>query len=453
MAVDIARLADGGTQSVTAHMNQNGDEVILDFSKPWHDGFIPNRIAGMRVKTKAGNGVGLRTFVSTAPTQSFETLRVAAWVSSTQFFIADPPKTLDSTRRLYCRNETEDEVRACSYNAANKQITITEAFGRTVLPTDRVSLDYNQTTQVALKTIAGSTATKIRGNSAFTTNVHVGWDLEFLLGTNRVTRRVASIGTTRIESGSTTFAPTAYNSATKEFTFTAGQFRQIQSSGPLICTNTGGFSGISVGQIVHHVEYQAPNLKFQTDAGVDITLSGGGTIANMRFKETTAVTEYTLDRALPSTPPADTNVYIISGNNFSATHPVVETTTAATTTVIPITQATWDARLSANHDVVIDNQHRNVSAVSNSARTITLSTALSAVPAPGDAVEAGTLSSDYEELATLTTASGSADVTKELTIDYPISAMKFVAVGGASNTNIYVQIAASSIPEFQVRVH
>ena len=386
-------------------------------------------------------------------TQNFETLVVAAWVTSTAFFIADPIKTLDSTRRLYCRNETENEVRACSYDAASKRVTISESFTRLPLPTDRVSFDYNQTLQNQPKTIAGSTATKIRGNSAFTTNVHVGWDLEFLLGTNRVTRRVSSIGTTRIESGSTTFAPTAYNSATKEFTFTAGAFRQIQSSGPLICTNTGGFSGISVGQIVHHVEYQAPNLKFQTDAGADITLSGGGTIANMRFKETTAVTEYTLDRALPSTPPADTDVYVISGANFSATHPLVETTTPATTTVIPITSGTWDSRLSANHDVVIDNQHRDVSAVNNSARTITLNSALSAAPIPGDTVLAGTLASDYETLTTLSTPSGSSEVVKELTIDYPISAMKFAAVGGGSNTNVRVQIAASSIPEFQTRVH
>ena len=452
MAVVVDKVAKGGTQSVSAHMNQNGDEVILDFSRPHQYGTaLPNEVGGIRLKTKAGNGVGINVFFSIAPTQSFETLTVAAWVTTTTFFIAQPISGLQTNLRLYCRNETQNEVRCASYDDTTKRVTITEAFSREVLPADSISFDYNETFANQPETIAGSTTTKLRGNDSFVTHIHQNYDIEVLLGTSRHARRVSNITTTRIASGAT-FTPSAWKSAERVLSFSGAVARQVEASGPLICTNTGGYSGISVNQIVHHTTTDGSDFALTTDSGTAINLTGNGTASNMRFRQTTAINEYTLDRALPSAPPAGTDVFVVSGSNFNRTHPVVESTTAATTTVIPITQASWDSRVSDAHDVVIDNQHRDVSSVNASARTITLSRALSAAPNPGDTVEVGSLSSDFETISGLSTASGNSEVTKEMTLDYPVSHIKFAVVGGASNTNVRVQAAGANLPDFQVRV-
>ena len=456
MAVSIFNNRQGGVDSATAHLNQTGDEVIMDFTPAHTYGTNrPNGLTGIRIKTKVGAGVGLNAFISIAPIRSFETLQVAAWITPLQMFINDPIQNLDTSKRLYCRNETQSQVRACSYDASNKKVTLTEAFGRESLPTDVISFDYNEDLSAQPKTEAGTTASVLRLNDAGDAYVHQNYDIEIQLGTTRHARRVTTKTTTRVERpGSATYRASAVDTANNTITIgTDADYRTLESASTVYIAATGGYSGWSVGDILELRVTGGSTRKFTvwTESGTQISFDGSGTPANVQMKLTDAVQAFTLDRALPSVPPNDTNVYVVSGSNFNRTHALVETSTAATTTVIPITSGTWDTAVSSAHDVLIDNQHRDVSAVNNTARTITLSTALSAIPNPGDFVHVGTLDTDYEELTAVKHSSGSA-ATKEVTIDYPFSHLKFAAVGGASNTNCYVQVAGANIPDLVQRV-
>ena len=279
------------------------------------------------------------------------------------------------------------------------------------------------------------------------------YDFEIVIGNTRHSRRVSSVSESRIAGSATTYSPTSYSSGSKALIFPASNYRHIESVGSLYVQADGGYGGISSGDVVfvQVVSGVDRSIRLLNSQGQVITLTGSGNAANIQFRDTQIITEFNIDRALPSAPAANSDVFIIDGKRFSNTHPVVESSTAATTTVIPITQATWNAAVSNSHDVVIDNQHRDVSAVNNTARTITLSTALSAAPNPGDIVHVGTLDTDYEELTAIKHTSGNA-ATKETTIDYPFSHLKFRTVGGGANTNTYVQVAGANLPDMKQRI-
>ena len=143
---------------------------------------------------------------------------------------------------------------------------------------------------------------------------------------------------------------------------------------------------------------------------------------------------------------------MVSTENWGATNPVVETSTAATTTVIPLVSV--DSALANSHDVIIgdDGIVRDLSAVNVSAKTITLSHALSAAPAPGTDVEIAIPTGDFHEESALTIASGDSVRTKVLHIQHSFTGINFASVGGASNTPITVEISAPNLPHVQERI-
>ena len=434
-----------------------GDEFVVDFTGNVWGKASPNDLTGIRVRTEASSGIGVTTSFALGRQRNFENMRVAATATTTVFYVQDavPASNFVPGRRVYVRNETESDVRACTYDAATRKVTITEAFDRIVLPTDVISFALSEDLSAQPKTAAGSTASVLRLNDAGIAYVHQGYDIELVISNVRLTRRVATKTITHVQrSGSPNFNLTALDTGSDIVTFTDANYRQVESAGTMYVAATGSYSGWSVGDIVEFRGTGGGKGSFYTESGTRINFGGNGSPSAVQLNFVDAVQAFTLDRALPSVPANDTNVYVVSGAAFGSTHPLIETASPITSTVIPITQATWDSAIHANDDLIYKGIHRDIASVSNSNRTITLSTALPAndIPSPGDEVTIGHSSDDYHTESTLSLASTGNPRNAETTINHAITALKFTAVGGAANTSIKIELSGNGLPDVSERI-
>lgn len=457
MAITSFKTDGEASEYIKVEMGQN-DEFILDFhgAHAWGKA-SPNELKGLRVRTEADAGIGLNVDYALGRKRTFDTMLIAASASSTVFYIKDaiPSSNFIPGRRLYCRNETEDEVRACTYDPATRKVTITEAFGRIVLPADNVSFDHDEVLSAQPKTQAGSTASVLRLNSGGIAYVHVNYDIEIQLGSTRHVRRVTNRTVTRKErAGSANYNASAVDTANNTITIgTEANYRALESASTVYVANTGGYSGWSVGDILELRVTGGSERKFTvwTESGTQINFDGNGSPSNIQLRLTDEAINFTLDSALPSVPPNDTNVYVVSGQNFGRTNPLIEAASPSTTTVLFITAATWDSDLADGDDVIIDGKHYDISAVSDQNRRITLSTALPAAPTPGTEVGIGHSSDDFHDETTLSIPSTGTPRFKELTINHPISALKFASIGGASNLKTTIEVAGAGLPPVSER--
>ena len=458
MAITAFKTDSEASEYVKVTMSQN-DEFVLDFhgAHSWGKA-SPNELTGIRVRTEADTGIGLNVSYALGRQRIFESMQVAATATTSVFYVADaiPSSNFDSTRRLYCRNETENEVRACAYDPATRKVTITEPFGRIVLPTDVISFDHDEALSAQPQTEAGSTASVLRLNDAGLAYVHVNYDIEIVLGNTRHTRTVTARTDTHAQrSGSPNFNLSAVDVGSNIVTFSsAANYRQVESAGTMYVASTGSFGGWSVGDIVEFRGSGGPGNtgRFYDEDGNVIDFTGSGSPSGVVLNFVDPIVTFTLNSALPSVPPNGTNVYVVSGQNFGRTHALIESASASTTTILYITQGTWSSDVAANDDAVIDGKHYDISAVSDSNRSITLSTALPAAPNPGTLIQIGHSSDDYHDEATLAIGSTGSPRFKETTINHPITALKFKAVGGASNTNIKIEVAGAGLPSVSERL-
>ena len=458
MTITAFKTSTDASDYIKVSMGQN-DEFVVDFSGNVWGKASPNDLTGIRARVEADNGIGVDVDFAIGRQRSFETLTVAATATSTVFFVRDavPASNFVAGRRVYVRNETENEVRACAYDPATRKVTITEAFGRIVLPTDTISFSLNEDLTSQPKTAAGSTASVLRLNDAGRAYIHKDYDIEIVLSNTRHVRRVTAVTDTHTRrSGSPNYNATAVDTTNDTITFTASNFRILEAAGTVYVAATGNYSGWSVGDIVElrALPGAESRLAVYNESGTKVNLGGSGSPSGIQLNLVDPIVTYTLNSALPSSPPNDTNVYPVAGARFGQTAPLVETASPITSTVIPITQATWNSAIHANDDLIYKGLHRDISSVSNSNRTITLSTALPSadIPNPGDQVEIGHSSDDFHDESDLSIATGDSTRTKELTINHAITALKFKAIGGAANTVIKIELAGNGLPDVSERI-
>ena len=174
-----------------------------------------------------------------------------------------------------------------------------------------------------------------------------------------------------------------------------------------------------------------------------------------QVRQVTAISgkDLTLDSALSATSyAADWRVELIQyvpGNplgqfaeqNFG--HAVVETSVAPTTTKLPL--KSYDSAISASHDVLVDGVLYDIASVDSTNKTITLTTALAAIPDGGTPIEFKVSAGSFWALAGLTAAASTAKVLK---FDTPVAALKFVATAVSNSTNkVNIDIIAPWLPE------
>ena len=255
--------------------------------------------------------------------------------------------------------------------------------------------------------------------------------------------------------------------ATGTFRIAAGDAAELASVATgtrFRCANNGGFTGLVAGtdyfliRLANANTFQLATSKANALAGTEITLSGTGTIANVAFTSGT-VGDIVLSQAAHSkafavaepfsgVPATGSDLRIVDGTEIGATTARVETATQATTTVIPL--QTFDSTIAAEHDVLIAGGLRDISAVSASAKTITLTTALSAAPEPGEVVEFAHRSNSFFADASITAAAG-ASSSADATIAHPVSAIRFAGTGSGTN-RATIRIAGTWLPEPKERI-
>ena len=335
MTITASKTDFPSNQFIRVGMGQN-DEFVLDFSGSRDFGKSdPNGQTGIRVRAEADTGIGVTTAIALGKQKSVETLRIGYTATATEFYL-DRPIPSDffvAGRRVYCRNETENQVRAAAYDEATRKVTITEAFGRNVLPTDTISMDLNEVLQNQPKIEAGSTASILRFNAAGDQYIHPGYDIEIQIGTNRHCRRISSTAYTHVvRSGSPNFNLSALDTGSDIVTFTAANYRQVESAGTMYVAATGGYTGWAVGDIVEFRGSGGSRGSFYSESGTRLNFGGSGSPSNVQLRFVDPVKAWTLDRALPSVPANDTDVYIVSGQNSPTAHPLVEVSSPSTTT-------------------------------------------------------------------------------------------------------------------------
>lgn len=243
----------------------------------------------------------------------------------------------------------------------------------------------------------------------------------------------------------------------------AAELANLATGARLRCTNAGGFSGLSAGTDYFLIKtsnantFQLATSRANAVAGTNITLSGTGTISNVAFtsgtvgdivlSQTRHSKAYTLTEAFSAVPADGATVHIVDGTAIGETTARVETATAATTTLIPL--QSYDSRIAAEHDAIVEGALRDIASVSATAKTITLTTALSAAPEPGDPVEfAHRTSAFFGETAISATAGATSSAIA--TLDYPFSALRFAATGTGSG-RATIRLAGTWLPDAKER--
>lgn len=257
-------------------------------------------------------------------------------------------------------------------------------------------------------------------------------------------------------------AASAVDVATDSFTSSSADFGKLKTGDRVHIQGTGGYTGIS-NDAYYYLIKNGTTGKFASsranaEAGTALPISGSGTPGNLRFNtgnaadivlsHATGQPAYVLTEPFSAAPADGAAVSLVSGTGIGLTSAIVETQTQATTTVVPLRD--FASGLSAAHDVEIDGQLRALAAdgANAAAKTVTLATALSAAPEPGDPVEFGLRTSAFNEIGGLTLDAGTG--TAEASIEYPVAGLKFAATGtGALRAT--VEIIGTWIPEAKIR--
>ena len=253
----------------------------------------------------------------------------------------------------------------------------------------------------------------------------------------------------------------AVSAASDEFTIAAAdaaKLANLATGTEVRCVAAGGFGGITSEGTYHLIRTSSPTVFKLADsvanaeAGTAIDITGSGTASGVRFSTGTPGDivfsqsrtgyEFPLTEPFTAVPADGAEVHVASGQSQGETTAKVETATAATTTVIPLVE--YESKLSADHDVLIDGDLRDVASVDATAKTVTLSNALSEAPKPGDAVDFGHRSAAFEADADITVAAGTA--TAAHTLDFAMSALRFAGTGTGSN-RAKVRLAATWLPD------
>ena len=462
MTITVDETQSSACQFIRVSMGQ-GDEFVLDFSKGHSFGTSsPNGLSGIQVRMNVGAGMGITGKIAMGNRDTFETTYVAANASATEFYLNDQLPENAIGKAIWCRNESDNnDVKAVkSYDSATRKITLFEAFQRTVLPTDVLSFDFAEDLDPAPKTIAGSTATKLRFDETGRSRIFNNYDISMTTGSGNTltkqTRKVTAVTNVRTErSGSPNFNASAVDTANNTITIgTDANYRTLESAATVYIAATGGFSGWSVGDILELRVTGGSERKFTvwTESGTQVSFDGSGNPSNIQMRLTDLAVDYTLNSALSAAPAVGQVFDVVSGANFGKTHATVETSVAATTTVIPLYP--WDTNITAAHDVIIgdDGVIRDVASVQSNNRTITLTTALSAAPAVGTKVEVGVHSEDFHDESALTVTTGDTTRIKTLHITWPFTAIQFSSVGGAANTSGVIEVSGVNLPQVQEKI-
>ena len=464
MTVTATQTKTSACDFARVKIGQN-DEFVMDFSGPHSFGNeSPNGLRGVLVRVSVDNGIGVTGAIALGNSNTFEDYKVAASATTTEFYLEDPlpaDQAAANSGVFWCRNQSDNnEVKAVkTYDSATKKITLFEGFQRTPLPTDQLYFDHAENIDPPIKTGYGSTTTRLVLNDAGHQHVFVGYDISLVTGSgntfSRQTRKVTAITETRVDRNETNYNLASVNTATNHVTVAASNYHLFEvASTTFRVVNTGGYSGWSVGDFVQFwvTDGATRTGRIYKPDGTAINFDGNGNASNIQLRLTDHGYTYTLNSALSTAPGHDQTVLVVSGANWGGTHPVVQTSTAATTTVIPL--VTIDSALADSHDVIIgdDGIVRDLQSVSVSNKTITLATALSAAPAPGTDVRIAIPSGDFHNESALSIATGASPSTKTLHIEYPFTGLRFTAVGGASNTFITVEMSGVNLPDVQERI-
>ena len=241
------------------------------------------------------------------------------------------------------------------------------------------------------------------------------------------------------------------------------EYAQLATGTRMRCTNNGGFTGLVAGEDYFLIRTSANNAfqlattRANALAGTAKAITGTGTATNIAFttgrvgdmvwSQSVPTPEYVLDEPFSAVPAVGSTVHLVSGTSEGDTDCIVQTSTPATTTVIPL--VTYDANISAAHDAEIGGNLYDVASVDATAKTVTLTTALAAAPEPGTPVAFGHRTSAFHSVSDMTVAAGASNVA-ELTLTYPFAALRFTATGSGSNT-AKVMLAATYLPQVRVR--
>ena len=245
-------------------------------------------------------------------------------------------------------------------------------------------------------------------------------------------------------------------------TSSAADYALLKTGDRLDFTNNGGFEGINTANAYFLIKTSTDNVfKIATSranaiAGTASAFSGSGTPANIavqtgnisdfRLQQSRRSKYYDLNEAFTAAPPAGSRVRPVDGQHIGELEAIVETATAATTTLLPLKD--YNSSISAAHDIDFKNEIRDIASVDATAKTVTLTNALDEAPEAGDLIEFAHRTEAFEAATEITVAAGGTK--KFATIDYPIAALRFAGSGSGSNTST-VRIAACYIPSIRER--
>lgn len=243
----------------------------------------------------------------------------------------------------------------------------------------------------------------------------------------------------------------------------AAALANLATGARMTTANNGGFGGIGNDGAAHYlIKTDTANViklatsRANAEAGTAVDITGTGTGSNVRFTTGNAGDMvlsqaahsfgYTLTEPFSAAPAEGAAVHVVGGDSLGQVTAKVETATAATTTIIPL--VSYDSKISAAHDLLIGGALRDIASVDATAKTVTLSNALAAAPVPGELVGFGHTTTEFISNAAITVASGGA--AKEITIEHPISALRFTGTGSGTN-RATVRVAGVWIPAPQER--
>ena len=247
-------------------------------------------------------------------------------------------------------------------------------------------------------------------------------------------------------------------------TFTASvaaDYDALATGDRVSLTNNGGYEGINAANDYFLIKTSTDNVfKLATSranaiAGTAINFSGSGTPANLDFEtgtigdlrisQTTRREYFDLTEPFTAAPTADADVHVVDGSHIAELAAVVETTTAATTTVLPL--KVYDSTISGDHDVHFEGALRDLASVDAAAKTVTLTTALSEAPQAGELISFEHRTTAFSNESDITAA---ANASAAATIDYPIAALRFIGTG-TGNQTATIRLAATYLPEIRER--
>ena len=298
-------------------------------------------------------------------------------------------------------------------------------------------------------------------NNGGYTNLNVGdaFDVEDPQGASRTFKLQDGGADITLTSGSiSASAVSVANDTITVASADAAKLANLATGTRMVTANNGGFGGIGNDGSAHYLiktdtatVFKLATSKANAEAGTAVSITGTGTATNVRFTTGTVGDMvlsqaehsfgYTLTEPFSAAPAEGAAVHVVAGESLGQVTARVETATAATTTIIPLVD--YNAKLSNDHDLLIGGQLRDIASVDATAKTVTLTTALSAAPVPGELVGFGHTTSEFISNAAITVASGG--TAKEVTLDYPVSGLRFTGTGSTTN-RAKVRLSGAWIP-------